>query len=189
MVRVLPFSINIKTVAITLFLVCANLQLISIATAAEILGPVKVVDGDTIDINGARVHFFGVDAPEIDQKCVIYQLEWPCGKRSIVILERLIGAQPVRCEIIDMPKGSSVTSPVNARCFNFENLELNAAIIGEGMALPLLRETKRYMASEKHAQLKRIGMWSGRFIAPADWRDGKRFKRLGKTVNRNKLKD
>ena len=30
---------------------------------------VKVIDGDTISINGEKIRFFGIDAPEINQEC------------------------------------------------------------------------------------------------------------------------
>jgi endonuclease YncB( thermonuclease family) len=37
--------------------------------AGEIIGRASVVDGDTLDIHGARVRLWGIDAPEADQLC------------------------------------------------------------------------------------------------------------------------
>jgi endonuclease YncB( thermonuclease family) len=38
-----------------------------LAIAAELVGVTSVVDGDTIEIHGARI--FGIDAPESTQLC------------------------------------------------------------------------------------------------------------------------
>jgi endonuclease YncB( thermonuclease family) len=34
------------------------------ATAAEVTGPVRVIDGDTLDLAGTRIRLWGIDAPE-----------------------------------------------------------------------------------------------------------------------------
>jgi endonuclease YncB( thermonuclease family) len=39
------------------------------ATAAEITGPVRVIDGDTLDLAGTRIPLWGIDAPETRQTC------------------------------------------------------------------------------------------------------------------------
>lgn len=40
------------------------------AHAEEIVGRASVVDGDTIDVQGARIRFDSVDAREAGQRCV-----------------------------------------------------------------------------------------------------------------------
>ena len=37
---------------------------------ADITGPARVIDGDTIDIAGERIRLHGIDAPESAQTCV-----------------------------------------------------------------------------------------------------------------------
>jgi len=156
--------------------------------ASEVRGLVQVVDGDTLKMADRTIHLFGVDAPEIDQKCRIYRLDWPCGERAIVILERLIAQKPVRCEIAGQDENTSA-NVLQAHCFNFENVNLNAAIIGAGMALPVLKQTRRYVSAGYSAQIQRLGLWSGRFILPLQWREGKRFRPLGQPFRRKRLKE
>ena len=36
---------------------------------ADIAGPARVIDGDTIDIAGERIRLHGIDAPESGQTC------------------------------------------------------------------------------------------------------------------------
>ncbi len=158
------------------------------ADAQELRGPVEVVDGDTIKMDGKTIHLFGVDAPEIEQQCRIYRLNWPCGKRAAVILGRLIAKKPVRCEIVGGSKNLG-DNPVQAHCFNYENVNLNSAIIGAGMAVPVLKQTRRYVTAGYSAQIQRLGLWSGRFIPPALWRKGKRFRPIGQPFKNNGLKN
>lgn len=158
------------------------------AKAEEIHATAKIIAGDTLKMADRTIHLFGVDAPDIEQKCRIYRLNWPCGQRAIVTLELLIANKPVRCRFVRKSDKSS-TTPEQAHCYNFENVNLNSAIIGAGMAVPYLSQSRRYVAAGQHAQLKRLGLWSGRFIMPKAWRQGKRFRPLGQPFKRKPLKD
>ncbi len=160
----------------------------SFAAVEEITGIAQIVDGDTFKIDDKTIHLFGIDAPDIEQQCRIYQLEWPCGQRSIVTLERLIAQKPVRCELVDTGSQND-DKLVHANCYNYENVNLNSAMIGSGMALPLLSQSQRYATAGRYAKIKRLGLWSGRFIPPAEWREGKRFRPIGQPFKRRNLKD
>ena len=158
------------------------------AETTEIRGNVQIIDGDTVKMGERIIHLFGVDAPEIKQQCRIYRLNWPCGERAVVTLELFIAKKPVRCEIV-RKSGGTADLLLQGHCYNFENVNLNSAIIGAGMALPLLRQTRRYEVAGNYAQIKRLGLWSGRFILPEDWREGKRFRPIGQPFRRRTLKD
>ncbi len=46
------------------------LLLVPTATLADITGPARTIDGDTIEVQGQRVRLHGIDAPEgHDGKC------------------------------------------------------------------------------------------------------------------------
>ena len=56
-----------------------------------ISGIAKVTDGDTIQIKGKKIRFFGIDAPEKKQQCkkpwltisfVSFSKDYPCGQIS-----------------------------------------------------------------------------------------------------------
>jgi endonuclease YncB( thermonuclease family) len=50
------------------------------ATATELVGIPRVVDGDTLTIGAAKVRLQGIDAPETDQICLNANGKpWPCG--------------------------------------------------------------------------------------------------------------
>jgi endonuclease YncB( thermonuclease family) len=46
-----------------LFFVSTGLAL---ALAADLTGQASVIDGDTLEIHGARIRLWGIDAPETD---------------------------------------------------------------------------------------------------------------------------
>lgn len=67
---------------------------------APITGRASVVDGDTLEIHGERIRFWGVDAPESRQTCSdAASKSYRCGKISAFALaDWLDQSQPVRCE-------------------------------------------------------------------------------------------
>lgn len=59
------------------------------AWSRAIVGVPRIIDGDTIDINGQRIRFWGIDAPEIDT---------PAGQLSAAYLSALLHRLEVACE-------------------------------------------------------------------------------------------
>ena len=53
-----------------MFRIAAALILLALpALAEDITGKVRVIDGDTLKVDGKRVRFFGIDARELRQTC------------------------------------------------------------------------------------------------------------------------
>jgi endonuclease YncB( thermonuclease family) len=52
------------------------------------------VDGDTINMNGATWHLWGIDAPESRQWCGHY----PAGAKATEMLEQLMRGKTIDCE-------------------------------------------------------------------------------------------
>ena len=69
--------------------------------AKKISGIAKVTDGDTIKIDGKKIRFFGIDAPEKKQQCrkpwltisfISFSKDYPCGQISTDKLKKKINA-------------------------------------------------------------------------------------------------
>ena len=56
-------------------------------------GNAHIIDGDTIKINGKKIRLFGIDAPELKQKCGW----WDCGKEAKWWLELLVQNKIITC--------------------------------------------------------------------------------------------
>lgn len=136
-----------------------------LATGPGLSGPVRVVDGDTIRIQGISVRLSGIDAPELSQLCG----GDPCGVAARAALRRLTHAKTVTCveETRDRYKR------IVARCV-VDGVDIAAAMTLAGHALAYRQYGSAYVAEERQAELSRAGMWAGEFEAPWDWRRAKR---------------
>ena len=134
----------------------------------RISGRVKVLDAHTlvfddgteIELNG------GMDAPELEQKGLIGDAFYPCGKEAAEFLRKLIGDQRVTCFVFGN-KGNKV----RCACFIQEtNLEIE--MVRNGWALA---HHEGMEAWEAIARENKRGLWRGKFVAPERWRKGERL--------------
>ena len=142
------------------------------ALAADLTGPAKVTDGDTIVINEQRIRLHGIDAPEMKQKCMTkYGDQFLCGEDAKVYLVKLIGDKPVRCEGDKKDRYKRLIGT----CY-VGQLNLNAEMVSAGWALAYTKYSKDYMPQEARAMSDHRGMWNGEFVAPWQWRKSRRGK-------------
>ena len=64
---------------------------------ADITGPARVVDRDTLRVRGINIRLLDIDAPERRQKCWRASVEFRCGLQATAVLRAIIGGQEVRC--------------------------------------------------------------------------------------------
>jgi endonuclease YncB( thermonuclease family) len=137
------------------------------AHADTIAGRASVIDGDTIDIHGAHIRILDVDAPESRQSCQDQDgKEWRCGQKAALALSDWIGAHPVTCETTRKDKFHRWL----ARC-TVAGQDLGEWMAAQGWVVPFRDckcETVRDAA--KAAKLANLGIWSGTFMMPWDFR-------------------
>jgi endonuclease YncB( thermonuclease family) len=144
----------------------ASLLLCGVALAdGSIAGHAKVIDGSTIEIDGALVSFAGVMAPARQQSCQREGVSWPCGEVAAERLEALIGNQTVQCSLT----GRDMDDRQAGVCFA-GTVELSRAMVAEGLAISRWKFGIDYAESESVAKTARIGLWSGTFVEPWVWR-------------------
>src|SRR5262245_2612075 len=93
---------------------------------APLTGQARVLDGDSIEISGARIRLQGIDAPEWEQTCADAGGQaWPCGRAAAQELRRHIGARDLRCEASGFVRYNRVL----ATCFEPDGSDLNAWLV------------------------------------------------------------
>ena len=59
---------------------------------------IRVIDGDTLHVDGKKIRLTGIDAPELSQTCRDAQArEWPCGQAAKARLIELVSRGEVAC--------------------------------------------------------------------------------------------
>ena len=149
---------------------------------AEIAGPPKIIDGDTIEVQGAAIRLYGIDAPELGQICRIGRHAYDCGKIARTALLDLTAGVSVICELApsDPVAGGedSAQGGRPGRC-TADGYDLSEGMAYTGWALAWRPVSERYVAYEDRARTARRGLWKGEFVEPWAWRAGTRLPPAG----------
>jgi endonuclease YncB( thermonuclease family) len=138
----------------------------------RITGKPKVIDGNTIAFEeGVEIDISaGMDAPPLEQKGLIGDKLYPCGKDAAEFLRKLIGDQAATCFVSAKDKGGP-GKRLQGICYvgvvrvDHEMILNGWAVADHSLSVPaeiIARENKR-------------GLWRGQFIAPKRWRKGERL--------------
>ena len=142
--------------------------------ANQILGSAKVVDGDTIKINGKIIRLFGIDAPEKKQICkknwlsinfFTFTKNYYCGKVATKKLKKFISNKKAKCIGSQKDKYNRLI----AICY-VRNKDINMWLVRNGLAVSYKKYSSKYLHQEKMAQKEKIGLWQGEFDMPWEWR-------------------
>ncbi len=129
--------------------------------AYEIVGAARIIDGDSLEIEGLRIRLVGIDAPELDQICSDGAASYACGDEARTALNRLVAGRVVACLTKRKDRYDRFLSTCTAGDRN-----LNVAMVESGWALA----SGDYRLAEDGARRERRGLWSGTFENPRDWR-------------------
>jgi endonuclease YncB( thermonuclease family) len=125
----------------------------------------KVVDGDTIYLNGEKIRFTGIDTPELKQTCLKEGIQNPCGVTAKQILIGKIGNNNVKC----ISEGKDQYKRILAECF-VNNESLSSYLVRSGYAFAYRKYSKNFIPDEDYARINKLGMWSMEFDYPWDYR-------------------
>lgn len=133
---------------------------------AVVIGPASVIDGDTLEIAGQRVRLHGIDAPENSQLCTQPNgKQWRCGQQAALALSKRIGRQTATCD----GRGEDSYGRTIAVC-SVGGIDLNRWLVAEGWAVAYRRYSLDYVVAETEARTQNVGIWSGSFDMPWDFR-------------------
>ena len=112
----------------------------------------KVVDGDTIHLNGEKIRFSGIDTPEIKQVCNKDNEVIKCGIRAKELLINKIGKNKVKC----VNEGIDRYKRILAECF-VNNQSLSKYLVREGFAFAYRKYSTKFIEDENYAKKNKKG--------------------------------
>ena len=144
------------------------LILLFIFSSQALADNLKVIDGDTIILNGEKIRFSGIDAPERKQVCYLNEKKVFCGELSKEKLKEKIGTDSISCE---REKNKDRYGRTVAECFvNSESL--SKFMVRSGYAFDWPRYSKKkYAVDEEYAKANKLGLWIMKFEYPWEWRE------------------
>ncbi len=163
-------------------LLCCFVAGVPVALAqVDITGPARVLDGDTLNMEGVRIRLFGVAAPESGQTCTRADgSSWPCGNAAREALQQKIGEKPVSCRRRDVDDYGRIV----AVC-RLGNEDLNAWLAQSGWVVAYQEYSRDYLDEEANARAARRNLWSGSFQQPAEYRRQQGSNRTAATSDPN----
>jgi endonuclease YncB( thermonuclease family) len=134
-----------------------------------------VRDGNTIQLGDVTFRLDGIDAPEFDQICIDDHADpWTCGIEARDQLSKLIAGHPVRCDDLG-PDKASKKRHLGVCSVEGQPVSLNQQLLRQGLALSVAGGTSaRFAADALSARDAKTGLWKGCFVAPREFRIGKK---------------
>ena len=115
----------------------------------------KIVDGDTIHLNGEKIRFSGIDTPELKQTCFKDYIKNLCGLKAKQILINKIGNNTVEC----ISEGRDQYKRILAECF-VNNESLSSYLVRSGYVFAYRKYSKKFIKDENYDKANQIGIWS-----------------------------
>ena len=129
----------------------------------------RIIDGDTIELNGERIRFSGIDTPELKQICTLDNIEIFCGNLAAIALKEKIGNEIVSCE---REPEKDFFGRTLGECF-INDESLSKFLVRNGYAFAFVKYSKKYVEDEKYAKKNNLGLWAMEFEFPWDFRKKK----------------
>jgi endonuclease YncB( thermonuclease family) len=154
-------AVKLLTVLFAVFAIAGT------AHADDPTGQASIIDGDTLEIHGARIRLWGIDAPESSQLCRgDDSLQYRCGAKAANELDNFIARRPVDCSLVSLDRyGRTV-----AVC-SIDGVDLAAWLVRNGLAFDWPMYSKgKYERAQREAEHAGRGLWAGSYVVPWQFR-------------------
>lgn len=170
----LPFGLALACVAV--------LAMLAVPVArADVSGPARVFDGDTIEIGSTRIRIHGIDAPEREQDCTAPGGgTWRCGTAASTRLTELLRQGDPVCAGLERDTYGRLI----AIC-RVGQTDIGARLVAEGLAWAYRRYSTDYVALEAVAQAAGLGVWQADTRTAWDHRADVWTEAAGKAAERD----
>lgn len=136
-------------------------------------GTARVIDGDSLKLDGLEIRLKGIDAPELHQTCMDGGgNSYPCGREAREVVASLVRDRTVDCRGVDTDRYGRTLAYCVAG-----GVDVNREMVSRGMAVAYGRLS--YLLVEHEARQAKRGLWRGSFETPQNWRDRHRAMQQG----------
>ncbi len=137
-------------------------------SALEVRGIARVVDGDTLNVEGLGIRLHGVDAPETAQICKnATGRDYACGEAATRRLKGLAESREVLCSGTEFDQYKRFVAICHVGA-----VELNRTMVSEGHAWAFVRFSQDYATVEREARAAKLGVFASENTPPWDFRSG-----------------
>lgn len=131
----------------------------------------RVVDGDSLRIDGRSIRIAGIDAPESNQVALSKGQTVPIGRQATQAMRQLIGDGKVSYRVQAIDRYNRVLAVVH----NAQGQDVGRELVRQGWAVAYGYQTRnqarRYWWAQLSARLARRGMWGMcAKVSPEAWR-------------------
>lgn len=134
---------------------------------------IVVIDGDTVEVDGQVLGLYGIDAPELGQTCLDKSKRWRCGLQAAVELRTLLAFWG-NATCLTVRAGDDA---LRAICHDPKYNDAAEVLLARGLAIALPTSVPAYKRAQIQAKTAKLGIWRGKFVEPAAWREGQRLAR------------
>lgn len=135
---------------------------LALADRGAVVGPVRLMSGDKIEIGGHIFVLWGIRVPPANYSCTVGTHQWFCGDEAMKAMKALIGDQLVGC----FTKATDLNGNSIARCY-VGFYDLGSRLIQDGWAVQDKSVTNDYSMVQEMARTNHNGLWSTDFTPSA----------------------
>jgi endonuclease YncB( thermonuclease family) len=137
---------------------------------SEIIGKPYIHDGDTVKVNDKKIRLYGIDAPELKQKCYADNKKVDCGIESKNKLVEIVADNEVFCSDLATDKYERTSGNCYFIATSGEKINIGQKLVSSGYALAYQTYSLRFVVNELYAKSKLLGVWKYKFQKPWLWR-------------------
>ena len=131
-----------------------------------IYGPARVINGNTLYMQGKYFRLYGIDAPDKTQTCADrLGRSYNCGSKAINWLRGWITDNVLECRVMQQDANGNMVGVCS-----LGHYDIGAALVNAGWAVAYVKYTSIYVPYEVQAKQNGRGLWQGQFYMPWDWR-------------------
>lgn len=128
----------------------------------------RIIDGDTFELNGTKIRIYGIDAFEKKQKCLRQTKYIDCGYMASEYLSFLLTGNDISCT-----KKSSDKYGRDVSICTVNGIDIGKMMVRQGWAKAYTKYSNLYSQDEDFAKKNSLGAWSTEFIEPEKQRSNK----------------